>query len=354
MTELLTGYGPICEVWFDGACGEGPNGKKQNYDTYRWYSLIRRLQPSAVIAVMGPDVRWVGTENGIGRETEWSVIPNPNIDNLKTAQGVSTAGDDPILMPNRDIRDADLGSRNAIADAKSLVWYPAETDVSIRPSWFYTDADNGLTKSAETLMNIYFTSVGRNGNLLLNIPPNREGLFGKDEVESLRQFSRLREQLFSVNHLQSARIRLEGDKWDNPSSDRAFRSERCCRLSQECCRRRSGLSARSGLSRRTVGWLYDTDYETSVVLSRNGLSFTFDEPLTISILSIQEDIRAGQRVESFVLEYLDGNGVWQIATSGTTIGYKRLLRFDPVTASRFRIRFCSVRDVPVISQIGLY
>lgn len=354
LTELLTGYGPICEVWFDGACGEGPNGKKQNYDTYRWYSLIRRLQPSAVIAVMGPDARWVGTENGIGRETEWSVIPNPNIDNLKTAQGVSTAGDDPILMPNRDIRDADLGSRNAIADAKSLVWYPAETDVSIRPSWFYTDADNGLTKSAETLMNIYFTSVGRNGNLLLNIPPNREGLFGKDEVESLRQFSRLREQIFSVNHLQSARIRLEGDKWDNPSSDRAFRSERCCRLSQECCRRRSGLSARSGLSRRTVGWLYDTDYETSVVLSRNGLSFTFDEPLTISILSIQEDIRAGQRVESFVLEYLDGNGVWQIATSGTTIGYKRLLRFDPVTASRFRIRFCSVRDVPVISQIGLY
>lgn len=109
LTELLTGYGPICEVWFDGACGEGPNGKKQNYDTYRWYSLIRRLQPSAVIAVMGPDARWVGTENGIGRETEWSVIPNPNIDNLTIAQDVSTAGDDPILMPNRDIRDAKQG-----------------------------------------------------------------------------------------------------------------------------------------------------------------------------------------------------------------------------------------------------
>lgn len=383
LTELLTGYGPICEVWFDGACGEGPNGKKQNYDTYRWYSLIRRLQPSAVIAVMGPDARWVGTENGIGRETEWSVIPNPNIDSLTLAEGFSPAADgapggnaddpieglspaadgvpgrnaaDPILMPNRDVRGADLGSREAIAGATALVWYPAETDVSIRPSWFYTDADNGRTKSDTTLMDIYFTSVGRNSNLLLNIPPNRDGLFGPDEVASLLQFSRLREQTFRTNHLQSAKIKPLRNA--RTACDTSFTTgPGCTGASGSACTGRTGASGTActtRLSRRTAPLLCDGQYETSLAITSPTILFDFDKPLTVSILALQEDIRYGQRIEQFTLQFLAPDGLWHTITSGTTVGYKRLLRFDPVTATRFRLTITATRDTPVLSELGLY
>ena len=134
LTELLSNYGRVDEVWFDGANGEGPNGKKQVYDFNAWYALIRRLQPSATIAIMGPDVRWVGTESGYGRETEWSVVPADNISQEKIAAGSQT---DVAFKPDIDMMADDLGSRNKITKAKALVWYPAETDVSIRAGWFY-------------------------------------------------------------------------------------------------------------------------------------------------------------------------------------------------------------------------
>jgi alpha-L-fucosidase len=154
LTELLTRYGRVDEVWFDGANGEGPNGKKQVYAFEAWCHLIRRLQPQAVIAIMGPDVRWVGTETGQGRLTEWSVLPVAQIGD-RTGQ--------------------DLGSREQLMKAKGLVWYPAETDVSIRPGWFYHRKEDSAVRSAAGLMDLYFSSVGRNSVLLLNIPPDREG-----------------------------------------------------------------------------------------------------------------------------------------------------------------------------------
>ncbi len=150
LTELLANYGPIDEVWFDGACGEGPNGKKQVYDWDRYYALIRKLQPQALIAVSGPDIRWVGNESGMAREGESSVV---------------------------------------MRDGKPA-WHPAECDVSIRPGWFYHPDQDSKVKSLEHLVDIYFKSVGRNSVLLLNVPPDKRGLFADADVKRLDEFGR--------------------------------------------------------------------------------------------------------------------------------------------------------------------
>ena len=316
LTELLTGYGKVDEVWFDGACGEGPNGKRQEYDYDRWYRVIRALQPQAVIAIMGPDVRWVGNERGWARETEWSVVPNQRLDPALVA---SESQHELIMPPTKVTSGRDLGGREIIKNAKTLVWYPAETDVSIRPSWFYTAADDGQTKTPEQLMDIYFTSVGRNSNLLLNIPPDKTGRFGDEEVKSLLGFARLREELFSHNLLEDARVDI---KSVSPS-----RARMVC----------------------------DGDYDTGVRLDKGQvIAWEWGKPVTFSVLLVQEDIRRGQRVESFSLEYLSEDGTWLKAAEGSTIGYKRLLRFAPVTTTAARLVIHSSRLEPFISETGLY
>ena len=162
LTELLSNYGTVDEVWFDGANGEGKNGKKQVYDFDRWYKVIRNLQPQAVIAIMGPDVRWVGTETGYGREQEWSVVP---VNVMDAAEVSSNSQTSVAIKPTGDMRGDVLGSREKILKAKALAWYPAETDVSIRPGWFYHSQEDDKVKSPEKLLDIYFNAVGRNGVL---------------------------------------------------------------------------------------------------------------------------------------------------------------------------------------------
>ena len=159
LTELLTNYGPIAEVWFDGACGEGPNGKRQVYDWPSYYALIRKLQPDALIAISGPDVRWVGNESGVARETEWSV---------QTRGG-------------------------------KAVWYPAECDVSIRPGWFYHASQDGKVKSLDHLLDIYYKSVGRNSVLLLNVPADRRGLIHENDARRLRELRAAVDATFRTN-----------------------------------------------------------------------------------------------------------------------------------------------------------
>jgi len=165
LTELMTNYGEVAEVWFDGACGEGPNGKKQEYDWEGYYEIIRRLQPNAVIAICGPDVRWVGNEDGIARETEWSVQDTP----------------------------------------RGKVWYPAECDVSIRPGWFWHKSQDEQVKPLEHLLDIYYKSVGRNSVLLLNVPPNDRGLFAEPDIQRLREFRSVLDQTFAVNLAENIR-----------------------------------------------------------------------------------------------------------------------------------------------------
>lgn len=191
LTELLSNYGKVDEVWFDGACAEGPNGKKQEYDWVRFRDTMRKLQPEAVLAITGDDVRWVGNEGGKGRETEWSVT---------TLVPKTFAGADSInAVMGLNEMSPDLGSRAKIAQADRIFWWPAEVDVSIRPGWFYheTEEPHALSKMAQ----IYVESVGRNAVLLLNIPPDRRGRIADKDVARLMELRRWIDGNFSDNLL---------------------------------------------------------------------------------------------------------------------------------------------------------
>ena len=191
LTELLTNYGKIDEVWFDGACGEGPNGKKQEYDWLRFRDTMKRLQPDAVLAITGDDVRWVGNEGGVGRETEWSVTPLvPSIfsyaDSVNQSLGI-------------DAISPEIGSRRQVVSADKLYWWPSEVDVSIRPGWFWHE--NEVPHSLARLADIYLKSVGRNSVLLLNIPPDNHGLIDQKDVRRLMEFRRWIDANFTNNLL---------------------------------------------------------------------------------------------------------------------------------------------------------
>ncbi|QPH38984.1 alpha-L-fucosidase [Pedobacter endophyticus] len=318
LTELLTQYGQVDEVWFDGANGEGPNGKKQVYDFNSWYSLIRKLQPQAVIAVQGPDVRWVGTETGVGRETEWSVLPIAEQSQEKIAE---SSQKDINVIPGvlGSYKDQDRGSRPKIRNAAGLVWYPAETDVSIRPGWFYHPAENPKVKTADQLMNIYFTSVGRNGVLLLNIPPNTAGLIAESDVKNLNAFSEKMQATFSNNLAKKAIVK-----------------------------------ATSGKNTET---LFDGKLNTYFTTSKKDttatLEFKFDKSIKFNVLALQENISVGQRIEKFSAEYFDGHH-WIAFASGTTVGYKRLLKLEEINTNRVRFNILSSRLNPTLAEFGLY
>ena len=316
LTELLTNYGKVDEVWFDGANGEGPNGRNQVYAFEAWYHLIRRLQPQAVIAVMGPDVRWVGTESGTGRLTEWSVVP------VNASQQESIAANsqkDATFAPFGNMMDDDLGSRSKLLAAKGLIWYPAETDVSIRPGWFYHATEDAKVRSPENLLDIYFNSVGRNSVLLLNIPPDKDGLISEADIRSLRGWKQDLDATFHTNLAAGAMI-------TSPN----------------------GQDAAAMLDDKPATSWTTTGKDTTATIE-----FALSGQKTFDVLLIQENILIGQRVEKFALDYFDKGG-WTTIVEGTTIGYKRLLRFPPVTAAKVRLRILSSRLNPTIAKFGLY
>lgn len=290
LTELLTNYGEVHEVWFDGANGEGPNGKKQVYDWDAFYKTIQRLQPKAVMAIMGDDVRWVGNERGLGRETEWSAtVLTPGI-YARSAENNSR------LDINSQAKD--LGSREMLENATELFWYPSEVDVSIRPGWFWHENENGKVKSLKHLADIYFQSVGYNSVLLLNIPPDRRGHINEADVARLKEFAAYRQQVFADNRVQ------KGQKmWDAASGDQR-------------------------------------EYELK-------------SSSKINVVLLQEDIARGQRVESFRVEARVG-GQWQLLGEGTTVGYKRMLRFPTIEAEALRITIGSARLEAHISNVAAY
>ena len=290
LTELLTNYGEVHEVWFDGANGEGPNGKKQEYDWEAVEQTIRRLQPKAVTAIMGDDVRWVGNEKGIGRETEWSATV--------LAPGIYTRAEEQNQRLGVSSTAQDLGGRKVLADAQELFWYPSEVDVSIRPGWFYhTDQDNQV-KSLAHLADIYFQSVGYNSVLLLNIPPDKNGLIHETDARRLEELATYLRHTFDDNYLKKGNAR-----W----------------------------MARSG------------DFKEFQV-KKNAL---------VNTLLIQEDIAKGQRIERFLLEgCVEVN--WQKLAEGTTVGYKRLVRFAACQPDSIRLTVLSARDEARVLRMGLY
>lgn len=288
LTELLTNYGTVDEVWFDGANGEGPNGKKQIYDWETVAATIARLQPKAVTAIMGKDVRWVGNERGYGRETEWSatVIPPgvlPQADSVRAALDVRETG-------------KDLGSRERIAQAQEMFWWPSEVDVSIRPGWFYHAEEDGKVKSLKQLAHIYFSSVGMNSSLLLNVPPNKEGRLAEVDVQRLQEFG---------------------------AFVRAYNADDVVRAGQKM-----------------------------KLAADNTLTVTLDASKPFSSVLLQEDIRYGQCVEEFVVEAQQGDGLWQQIAQSTTIGAKRILLLPtPMQAQQLRVRIISSRGTVRLKHV---
>ena len=284
LKELLTNYGPVSEVWFDGAKGE--NAKTMEYDFNGYWELVRKLQPKAVMfSDVGPDVRWVGNESGNAGETCWSTI------NIK---GMAPGKADPSYL-NR-------------GDANGPLWIPAETDVSIRPGWFYHESENGKVKSGRDLVNLYYQSVGRNSLLLLNIPPNKEGLLSQTDRMSLLSFRAILKETFKHNLLDPAgKIKLADKK---------------------------------GSTFITL----NNNQPYIVNLKGNVL---FDRAL------IQENIADGQSVEEASLEYWNGKD-WKPLSQFTTVGYKRLLRFSPVQSNKVRLTILKSKRPVELAELGFY
>jgi alpha-L-fucosidase len=282
LTELLTRYGQIAEVWFDGANGEGPNGRRQVYDWPRVFGIVRKLQPGAVIfSDAGPDVRWCGNERGVAGDPNWSTV-DPKI---VSYPGQSGSGVEEALQHGHE---------------DGTVWRPAEVDVSIRPGWFYHPAEDDKVRTIDNLSELYFTSVGRNAKLLLNVPPTREGLIHSTDAARLAGFRTRREELFG------APIEL-GQLSFHP-------------------RQQGGARVEWELAR----------------------------PARPRIARLAEDITRGQRVASYRIEGSQG-GRWQELSSGSTIGHAKLDRIaDGPLLRRVRVVIPEWIDKPEPVSLQLF
>lgn len=282
LTELLTQYGTLHEIWFDGANGEGPDGRKQQYDWPRVWATVRTLQPDAVMfSDAGPDLRWIGNERGAAGITNWSTV-DPTI---VTVPGMS--GDEVM----RSLQD---GDRDGTA------WRPGETDVSIRPGWFHHAAEDVKVRSADELVSLYFSSVGRNSKLLLNVPPTRDGLLHTRDIASL---TAMRTQL-----------------------DAVFATDRAAGAAQQFRR----------ISEQTAT-----------------VSLMLREPALVRVIDLRESIGNGQRVARFRVEGFVGTA-WQQLCAGTTIGARRLERVAPVRCSGLRLLIDDCAETPMPVTIRCY
>lgn len=293
--EVLTNYGPIFEVWFDGANGEGPNGKKQVYDWPLFINTVRELQPNAVIfSDAGPDIRWVGNEGGIASETSWSTINRDR------------------YVPGTNLSD-ELGE----GDPHGRDWVPPECDVSIRPGWFNHSEEDSKVKTPEQLMNLYLDSVGRNGSLLLNVPANRQGKISAPDIASLMGFKKLRDEAFA--HPVKAQLTASPDLLE-PSKQFSAGNEPVIHDSSQ--------------SKATITMIFPT-------------------PTLVQYLSINENIAKGQAISQFHVDAKSGD-TWKEVASGTTIGAERLLSLstEPTTALRFVVD--SSLAVPSITAIQAF
>ncbi|MBR0464955.1 MAG: alpha-L-fucosidase [Clostridia bacterium] len=324
LTELLTNYGEVFSVWFDGACGEGPDGRRQVYDWDRYYRTVRALQPGACICVCGPDIRWCGNEAGDTRPSEWSVVPR-RLCRAETVEAKSQR-EDSAAFRQRCITssDMDLGSREALRQEDDLIWYPAEVNTSIRPGWFYHAAEDDQVKGFDVLRRIYLCSVGGNATFLLNLPPDRNGLIHPADAASLTELGRFVRGAFRDNLAQravfTAADALEGfgpDGLTQPGYDRYF---------------------------RTAEGVYEARVDAA-----------WTEPQRIRYVVLQENIRLGQRIERFDVVCDDGQGGDRLLYSGTTVGYKRIVEL-PETAlvRRLSVIIRDARVFPTLAFFGAY
>jgi hypothetical protein len=325
LTELLTEYGELYTIWLDGACGEGDNGKIQKYDWNRYYKVMRELQPNAVISISGPDVRWCGNEAGEVRESEWSVVAKDMTDPSITAELSQHEDNEEFRDRPLDETQSDLGSRERLKNEKELVWYPAETDVSIRPGWFYHEEEDDKVRSFENLKDIYLKSVGGNTTLLLNIPPMKNGKIHEKDMAILKRLGEFINDAFKNNLLKNALITTV------PEHD---------------CRGNSPDMMRTD------------DYNT-YFMNKEGdnkllIEIKFDECKKLNYLVLKEAITYSQRVEKFNVYFNDESGNKIKIFGGTTIGYKRIIDLKGTKTDNLTIEIEDSRVAPVMSFVGVY
>lgn len=316
LRSALSSYGPVFEQWFDGANGEGPNGKKQVYNWPKFNKQVYKLQPNAVIfSDVGPGCHWMGNEQGVNGRTCWSRL------NIKGYGPGSEA-------PSQDTLNT--------GNYHGAHWIPAETDVSIRPGWFYRDSEH--PKTVNQLLNIYYTSVGRNSLLLLNVPPDTRGLIAAEDSLRLMEFRVALDSIFAHDLAQEAAFVISS----NMQPGTAIQPWR----------------ASIGQSNTGESNLLDDNYDTYWMAENNGrrpeIELQFTEAQTLNRILLQEYIPLGQRVGAFHIDIMDASGTWKTIAEETTIGYKRIVLTEKVTASRVRIVIDQMRAQPILNHIGLY
>lgn len=319
MRELLTNYGPIFEIWHDGANGgsgyyggakETRKIDKRNY--YGWqttWKLERDLQPGAVImSDVGPDVRWVGNEKGIAGETCWATF------SPRSRQGGVGAPGDVVET------ESTTGTRNGAS------WIPAECDVSIRPGWFYHAKEDNKVRGLRNLLDLYYESVGRGASFLLNVPPDRRGLLAAPDVKSLREFGEAIEATFGKNLATKGKLSASQVR----GKDKQFAPKRLVD------------------GRRSTYWTTNDGQLTATV------TMEFDQPVTFDLVRVREYTPLGQRVSAFTVVTSNGGGE-TVFGQGTSIGMCRILRSaKPVTATRMELRIMEAAACPALSELGIY
>ena len=311
LTELLTNYGPIFETWFDGANGGtgyygGANEERKidrttYYDWPTTYALVRKLQPGIVIWNDGgdrADLRWVGTESGYVGETNWSKL--------------NSKGD-------VDWGGLQWGKENGDA------WVPAEVNTSIRPEWFYHPSEDDRVKTVPQLLDTYYSSVGRNGTFLLNFPIMPDGTIHPTDVKNALGMAKVLKETFAVDLARNAKTEASNIRGGSPKFG----------------------------PQNVVDGNKDTYWATDDNVTTASLTIDLEKPTVFNRFLVQEYIRLGQRVKGFTVEvFMAGN--WKEVGRGTTIGYKRILRFPGVKATKVRLNITGSDASPVISNIGLY
>jgi len=300
MKELLTQYGKFFELWWDGANGEGPNGKKQLYDFKRFEDSAFKWQKQLVIfSDIGPGARWCGNENGTINNTNWNL--------LDTAGFKRGHGGPPTDTLNR-------------GNVNGNHWIPAEADVSIRPGWFYHAKEDSKVKSPETLFNLYLRSVGNGGNLLLNVPPDRTGRIHPVDSAALVGFGKLRTAAFSKDLLQNASISSK----ESPNKK---------------------IPALNDHNIQTY-WVSPQQQNSSLLVK-------LPAKTTLNTLVLEEMIAYGQRVSAFTIEAFDGQ-TFQPVFTGTTIGRKKIASFPVQETDQLRITIQQAKAAPVLRSISAY
>ena len=314
LKEIFTSYGPIFEMWFDGANGGtgyyGGADERRNIDKKTYYDwpttleMVRGMEPEVIFfSDAGPDIRWCGNERGYVNETNWNTM---DTDTIYAGKGGIT----------------ELLNTGTEGGSK---WIPAEVDVSIRPGWFYHAHEDDKVKTPETLFDIYLSSVGRGSNLLLNIPPDRRGLIHENDAESLAGWKKLLDEAFDINLALGAKA------------------------SADNVRGGSGKYGAGNISDGNMETYWATDDETTTA----SVTLDLGEKKEIKYIFVQEYIKLGQRVRTFDVE-VEKDGEWEKVASSTTIGYKKILPLDPVSTSMVRIRITGARACPLISNVEIY